>query len=307
MTGPTKVLVGIDLSRCKRPDLEALGPITESVVRRAVWLARASGAVLTFFTALEEPRQRWHLFGHEHRARARSAVEGLAREALAGLVRLAHDQGARAEAEIVPGTAWVEIVRRAGHGNGGLVMVGTRDRGWLRRTLFGSTAKHLLHSCPCPVWACKPGPGDGPLQVLVGSDCSPESDQALRLALWLTELSGGQVHLFHAVDFPLDHLWSTGLPDRLTEEYHQRLRAESAQALQVQVTRCGGEGKRVSVEVADSTGVAELAILDYLRDHPIDLLVLGTVAREGPEAALLGNPVERLLPEVGCSVVGVKS
>jgi nucleotide-binding universal stress UspA family protein len=26
----------------------------------------------------------------------------------------------------------------------------------LRRLLFGSTAKRLLHNCPCPVWVTRP-------------------------------------------------------------------------------------------------------------------------------------------------------
>ncbi len=305
MTGPTNVLVGIDLSRIDRPTVEALGPVGESVVRRALWLARAGGARLTFFSALAE--QPWHLLDEADSASALSAGEGLARQALRELVRLAHEQGAHAEAELAPGTAWSEIVKKVERDRHDLVLVGSRDLGRFRRMLFGGTSLRLLHHCPCPVWAGKAGPGSGPLQALVASNLSPASDEALRLALRLTDLSGGSVHLLHVVDYPVDRIWSTGLPDERAAAYHRSVRAQAEAGLQAQLERCGGAGRRVPTHLADSDGLPDHAILKFLHERPIDLLAVGTEARGGLDRALLGNPVERLLPDVPCSVLAARA
>ncbi len=47
-------------------------------------------------------------------------------------------------------------------------------------------------------------------------------------------------------------------------------------------------------------------IVDFVNRYQINLLVLGTVARTGLSGLLMGNTAERILAEVGCSVMAVK-
>jgi universal stress protein E len=96
--------------------------------------------------------------------------------------------------------------------------------------------------------------------------------------------------------------------DAETEQYHGRLRAEAGQALHAQVDRsaCHVAEPTVAVHVADGDGMPDHAIVKFTHDHPIDVLVLGTVARHGLWGILVGNTAERLLPEVACSVLAVK-
>jgi universal stress protein E len=53
-------------------------------------------------------------------------------------------------------------------------------------------------------------------------------------------------------------------------------------------------------------GEPEQAIPDYLRDHAIDLVVLGTVSRQGLAGMVTGNTAERVLHELRGSVLAVK-
>ena len=57
---------------------------------------------------------------------------------------------------------------------------------------------------------------------------------------------------------------------------------------------------------ADGNGLADDAILRFIKDHAIDLLVIGEVGRGGLERLLFGDMAERLLPDVPCAVLAVK-
>src|SRR5262249_29086962 len=48
------ILVGIDLTRCERLEVDSLAPLAHDTLHQARWLARKSGGRLTLFSALNE-------------------------------------------------------------------------------------------------------------------------------------------------------------------------------------------------------------------------------------------------------------
>jgi universal stress protein E len=209
---------------------------------------------------------------------------------------------------LVSGEGWVEIIReveRAGHD---VVIVGTRNVGALQRFLFGSTAMRLLHNCPCPVWVTRPEPRPVPHNILITSDFSPVSEITVKLGLAVGELSGAKVNLLHAVDYPLDRLWSSGLLDTNTQIYHDRVKADAHEQLSEQLARVAGGQPSANVErhVVEGVSIADTAILDFIQHHHIDLLVMGTMARSGLPGVFIGNTAERLVTHVPCSMLAVK-
>jgi universal stress protein E len=308
MSSFRNVLVGIDLLGGKRLDASDLGPATAGAVQHATWLAQRAQAHVTFFTALNQPAPPWCLLHSERGERGRSALEQGCRGRLQELVRQAQEQGARAQAVLAPGKAWVEIIQRVRREGHDLVVIGARDHGLMRRALFGSTAQKLLHNCPCPVWITRPGPHPGPRQVLIASDFSPAADNAVCLGLALARLAQARAHLLHVVDYPLEHHWSTGEAEAWMDVYRRKVRSAAEKELNTQLERCGYQGGNghVAVHVGDGAGIPDEAILQFIHDHAIDLVVLGTVARGGLAQVLLGNTAERLLPELRCSVLAVK-
>ncbi len=50
----------------------------------------------------------------------------------------------------------------------------------------------------------------------------------------------------------------------------------------------------------------DFAIMNYIEQHDIDLLVMGTVGRAGISGFITGNTAERLLPRIPCSLLAVK-
>jgi universal stress protein E len=316
MSGFQQILVGIDLARYKPAGMLGLDAVAESAIRRAEWVAGYGRAPLTFLSVVPDSElgadQAWRLPPSLDRTDPPPSTATAAttpRHVLLELVRRARLQGIEAGAALVSGKGWVEVVREVLRGRYDLLVIGTHDPQGLRRLLLGSTARKLLHECPCPVWVSKPGPEVAPRRILVASDLSPLSDAAVGLGLVLGHLVGAQVHVLDVIEYPLDRLWSTGRLDAVTKTYHRRVRSAAEQALHAQVEQAGGQPPEpsVTVHVIDGDGIPDHAIIQFIHDQRIDLLVLGTVARHGLSGMLLGNTAERLLPEVPCSVLAVKA
>jgi len=303
-----KILVGIDLSHCAKLAPGALPAVAHELFRRAVWLAQKTSGSLTFFSALNVTEEMLLMLEEKHRIVVFRKIEDEAVEVLTDLVQKANQSGVAATAVFVRGNGWLELVSQAVRGGHDLVMVGMRDPSGGGHRLFGNTAKKVLRRCPLPVWVCRPEPYDRPLSVLAASDLQPASDIALRLAVCLGKVASATIHVLHAIDYPVYHLWLTGLPDEVGRDYHRRALAHAERALHDQLERTDHRSlsEPVRVHIADKVGRPDEAILGCIREYHIDLLVLGTLGRAGAPGVMIGNTAERLLAEVCCSVLAVK-
>jgi universal stress protein E len=301
----TNILAGIDLTDAPRFDVSQL---PREVIDHAVWMAKLAGARLLFFSVLNISEEALRQLEEEQRTRVRRTVEERANAALAELVARARQQGVEAEARLVLGTPWLEIIRQVLRGRHDLVIVVSHQRSGLQRLLFGSTALKLLRRCPCPVWVVRPGHGARPLNTLVATDLKPAGENALRLGLALGGLMKVPVHVLHAVEYHLDYLWAVTdtLPDETS--YHARVRASAERSLREQLARAGApaDGAGVQVHLVQGVGGPDVAIQQFCEAQHIDLLVMGTIARGGIVGVTIGNTAERLLPQVICSVLAVK-
>jgi universal stress protein E len=289
MPGFHNILVGVDFRKSQKIGEAACDLVGKHAFRQACWLAQQSHGTLAIFSA-------WGPEG--------SAQEEAARVAVADLVGRARDQGIDARAILVPGHGAFEIIRQVQHEGHDLVVVGTHDTQGLQRLLLGGTARTQVHDCPCPVWVSKPAAKITPRNILVASDLSPLSDEVVRIGLDLGGLAQAHTHVLDVIEFPLDRFRSPP-GDSLTRQYHTRVRDEAEHALHAQTKRSEGH-EAVTIHVADGDGIPDHAIVKFIDDHDIDLLVLGTVARHGLSGFVLGNTAERLLPEVPCAVLAIK-
>jgi universal stress protein E len=301
------VLVGIDLLQADGVGSTRFSPPVEEAIKHGLWLAEKSSASLTFFAAVDVPED--DLYSLEAGGTGvASELQRSGRRALDHLVNSAKQRGLAAESKLVSGEGWIEIIREVESGGHDVAIVGTRNVGTLQRFLFGSTAMRLLHNCPCPVWVTRPESRPLPSNILVTSDFSPVSEISVKLGLAIGELSGAKVNLLHAVDYPLDRLWSTGLLDTNTQIYHDRVKADARERLTEQLARAAGGHPAATVElhIGEGLSIADMAILDFIDFHHIDLLVMGTMARSGIPGVFIGNTAERLVTHVPCSMLAVK-
>jgi universal stress protein E len=301
----TNILVGVDLSKCRSFTVAELSAGATETIQTAIGLACSGQARLLFFAVLNLTEEALHHLDPEDRSQVKRTVEQEARQALDDLVEQARLQDVNARSKLVLGKVWLEIIRQVLLEKHDLVVLGTRDLTGFRRLLFGNTALKLVRRCPCPVWVCKPGRKSTHPNILVATNLKPGSETVLQYGIGLARMLEAKLHVLHVVDYPLDRLGWSGLPDELTTQYHQRVRsaAEATLRLQLEKTSYQAMGENCQVHLADGVGFPDVAIQHYLELHKIDLLIMGTMAGGG---FFIGNTAERLLPEVQCSVLAIK-
>lgn len=301
------VLVGVDLSQTFPPGSNNFSAPVSEAIETAVGLAAKTQAEITFFSAMELPEDGPYmdLVGNDLSELSRRWTEP-AYEILGALTRDVRARGISARCEVVTGTAWVEIIREVQRHGHDLVIVGTRDSKGLERFLLGSTAKKLLRYCPSSVWVTRPGCSRQLSQILVASDLSAVSEKALQAAAALAPLWHARIRLLHGAVNPLERVWFNFADKQQREQYRQRIHADARHVLRSQAARLGPVADAVEIEVVDAPRGADSAILNYLDEHDIDMLMMGTVGRGGLPGVLVGNTAERLLHEVSCSLLAVK-
>ena len=300
-----RILVGIDLLQSHNGTLSP--PVAEAV-KQALALAERCGSEVTFFAAIDLPGEDETDLPAIDRGQIVSQVEASARQRLDGLVQQADLRGVRAVGKLSDGQGWIELTREAIVGEYDLVVVGSRNLGAARRALFGSTGMKLLRNCPRPVWVAKPEPQKAPKNLLVASDFSEVADQALRLAHLIASTSGAKLHLIHVLERPYAQLWDAGLIEARREAVlHAEARAAAQKQLDDQLARVlGAEVPDTVVSLVENPAIADAGVLQYIGDHKIDLLVMGTMARRGIAGFFIGNTAEWLLAMAPCSLLAVK-
>ncbi len=224
-----------------------------------------------------------------------------------GLSPKPKSQGVEARQKLAFGTPWEEICRQVVAEKHDLVVVGTRDVGQISRILFGSTGTKLLRNCPCPVWLTRPDPNWDDLNILVPSDFSDISLEALRIAVNGGQLVETRLHLLHALEGQIGPpAWFGRVQRQIVENYIASQRAEAKKQLHEQLALTDYRTLAHSVQVHVVDGPADEAILKAIDDFQIDLVVLGTAARSALTNLVLGNTAERLISHMKCSVIAVK-
>ena len=138
--------------------------------------------------------------------------------------------------------------------------------------------------------------------ILVPTDFSECSDDAVRYGLELARRFDAHLHLLHVVQDPVTQPWAAeGFSVPLFEVVDQ-WQKQAEQRLRTSVPE---EDKgRVTVASIIATPYAE--ILDYAAAHNADLIVMGTHGRGGVSHMLLGSIAERVVRRAPCPVLTVR-
>jgi nucleotide-binding universal stress UspA family protein len=133
-------------------------------------------------------------------------------------------------------------------------------------------------------------------RILVPTDFSKQSDKALQYAMDLGQALNAQLYLLHVpgksgenfeADFPFGQFES---PIR---ERFERLASPP-------------QGQQMRTEFAVRIGTPPDAIMRYVGDREIDLIVMGTHGRSGVAHALMGSVAEEVVRQSPCPVLVVR-
>ena len=179
---PRRILLATDGSGC-----------AEAAGRVAVDLANRSGADLEVVHAFEfvPPRE---YAGVALRLRSPSKCVKQGREVLDEQVRRIGEMGGEvADARLCVGSPADQILCAAEETDAGLVVLGRRGLGGVKRLLMGSVSEGVVHRARCPVLVvCGDGEAWPPARVVIADDSSEDARRAGELAAGIGGLFGSE-------------------------------------------------------------------------------------------------------------------
>jgi nucleotide-binding universal stress UspA family protein len=294
-----KITVGIDFSSYSKI---ALG--------QATWLARQTGATLCLVhvtapagiaTASLLPSVRvW-----ERILEIRAAQERLTAELLAERTA---EAGVPATHKIVSGDPGEELTRVAEASESDLIFVGTHGLTGLSLFSVGSSALEVVRCSRSNVWVARGSKtwGPGPKRILLATDFSKYSEEALRVAIEIAP-DDSTIEIVHSWQIPLlatptvlQGSGATSLP-RISSDLEAHVEKMGRELIESHAT------PRLHLTFDAVGGPAASALIDYAKGHhrTFDLIVTGSHGRRGFRRFFLGSVAEKIAKHAPCSVLVV--
>ena len=201
------------------------------------------------------------------------------------------------------GLAYYEIIHAVQSNHYDVVFVGHHGLTGLRRLLLGSTAERLVRHCPAPVWVVRSEQVKPLKRILVATDFSDASNEALRTAGAIAEKTRAELDLLHVLDdsFLPD---ATPLGSRLAAEPRKDVQQRAEARLDALLHEHAPGVRKVVRRVA--WGPIWKVIKQHARRGSADLIVMGSIGRSGIAGLLLGNIAEKIVRLADRDVLVVK-
>ena len=189
-----------------------------------------------------------------------------------------------------------------------LIVMTTHGRGTLSNAWIGSIPDTLIRCVSLPVLLVRPAERRPDLQgetavkhVLVPLDGSALAEQMLTYAAELCRLTQAECTLLQAVE-PLFTAYWPELPMIVADDQAlEQLQAQAQAYLNHVAAELRGEGLRV--QTATVVEQAATAVLDYARDHAVDLIALETHGHSGLVRWIVGGVADKIIRAAGMPVL----
>ncbi|MEW5940314.1 MAG: universal stress protein [Chloroflexota bacterium] len=222
--------------------------------------------------------------------------------------------GFKVETLLEMGTPAEKIIELAEQRKPDLIVAGAKGLRATLGILLGGVAQQLVEYASCPVLVVR-APFLELKRILLVTDGSPHSQRAARYLLRFPHPAGVDVRVLHVLPpeeqpimmEPYFGGWQTAYLVRSAEETTAQLERQEKQGetLLARTTgllaRNGLESTRVLLR-----GDAATEILNYVRDHQIDLIVAGSRGLSQFRSFWLGDVSRKLVHYAPCSVLIVK-
>jgi nucleotide-binding universal stress UspA family protein len=216
--------------------------------------------------------------------------------------------GTVVEAHLIEGRTAPEIVALAEEIGAGLIVMGSRGRGGIRRALMGSVSDSVVRHAHCPVLVARAHPIGFPAKVLLATDGSEEAQLAATAAADLAKRTGSELHLVYVGHMPPTYYESPGawaLDRDLRGRMEERVEEEARRRLDEQVQRVREAGGEVAGAHA-KLGRPDAEIVRLAEELGAGLIVLGSRGLGGIRSALMGSVSHSVVRHAHCPVLVVR-
>ena len=227
----------------------------------------------------------------------------LAQEVLNGQVeKIEHLHGTIAKSHLRLGRAAEEVVGLAEEIGAGLIVLGSRGLGPLRRLAMGSVSDAVVRHAHCPVMVVRWKPVVFPAKILLATDGSEEAELAASTVVALAKETGSELHV---VTVALGYPYVYAYYDVRHPAEVERGQREAREVLDRQVDRIRGAGGAVT-KAHFGAGVPEEEIVVLAEELGADLVVLGSRGLGGMRRALVGSVSDSVARHAHCPVLVVR-
>jgi nucleotide-binding universal stress UspA family protein len=228
-----------------------------------------------------------------------------AREALQEEVEKVRSAGGTVGGEhLVEGRVTPGIVGLAEEIGAGLVVVGSRGRGRIRRALMGSVSDSVVRHAHCPVLVVRDGDRERdflPGSILLAVDGSEEASAAAQTAVELADRTDSELHVVHVGELrPVSHPERRGYPARYEELQEQARRLLEEQVDEIE--SASGTVSRAHLRM----GRPDEEIVVLAEEIGAGLIATGSRGLGGMRRALMGSASDSIVRHAHCPVLVVR-
>ncbi len=199
---------------------------------------------------------------------------------------------------------YAEIIEQAERTNVGLIVMGMHGKARLLDMFVGTTIERVIRKGIKPVLMVKEKPLGGYENVLVGTDFTGGSKQALQLGAELAPQS--HIHLRHYYDIPDTYIGdkiSQFAGDVIARQAHQRL-VKFAKENSVVLKKFGVDPQRF--ECRSGQGAAYPTLVEEAVALKADLIAIGTHSHPSLLPNKIGGTARQILTNPPCDVLVAK-
>lgn len=141
-------------------------------------------------------------------------------------------------------------------------------------------------------------------RILVASDLSEPSENALKYGKALAEAFSASLHILHVLDDPLVYGWTAEGYIASLKNVHAQMEKEATERLHKLLR--DEERQEYRAEMNIKWGRPFVEIIRYAREKDINLIVMGTHGRGAIAHMLLGSVAEKVVRKAPCPVLSVR-
>ncbi|MFH1438875.1 MAG: universal stress protein [Pseudomonadota bacterium] len=200
------------------------------------------------------------------------------------------------------GTPFDQILKHADSLDVNIVMLGSGEKTEEDRFQLGITAEQLVRQSSKPVWIVKKGAASAIKNILCPVDLSEHSRFALETAVHLARGFGAGLTVLTVVE-PIGKIYGfpVKIPESVEQEWLQRNEKEFDAFCK------DFDFHNVDHDNVIRVGKPASQILDAAGETSPDLIVMGSEGKTGLTRILLGSVAEKVIRELPCAVMTVKS
>jgi nucleotide-binding universal stress UspA family protein len=217
--------------------------------------------------------------------------------------------GSVTQSHLRMGGADEEIVALGEEMGAGLIIVGSRGRGRLRRALMGSVSDSVVRHAHCPVMVVR-GAKDRERtlfsrRVLLATDGSEDAVLATRTAVDVAEKTASELHVIHATPMPLYVDPSTERIRLPEDDVEKEVKEEAQKVLDKQVQQVEAAGGTIA-QTHLRIGRPDEQIVSEAGQIGAGLIVMGSRGLGGVRRALMGSVSDSVVRHAHCPVLVVR-